>query len=48
MIWRETVREWEEEHLLVAEFVDPLEPAQCVMGRAATVVVAAVTGETSY
>lgn len=47
-IWRETVREWEEEHLPAAEFVDALEPAQYVMSRAATVVVAAVTGETSY
>lgn len=47
-VWRATVTEWEEEHLPTAEFVDPLDPAEHVMSRAATVMVAAVTGETSY
>jgi hypothetical protein len=47
-IWRETVREWEKEQLPAAEFVEPLEPAEYVMSRAATVMVAAVTGDITY
>jgi hypothetical protein len=47
-IWRETVKEWEEEHLPVAEFVESLEPAEYVMSRAATVMVAAVSGDIAY
>ncbi|MFI6281597.1 hypothetical protein [Streptomyces sp. NPDC050988] len=47
-IWRETVNEWEERHLPAAEFVEPLEPAEYAMSRAATVMVAAVTGDITY
>ena len=47
-IWRATIKEWEEEQLPTAEFEGLLDPAERVMSGAATVMVAAVTGEITY